>query len=62
MFQSRRDFIRNSSVVSLGLGAAALVDGAQPSSADKNKSSRDSAIVPVHTPDLQKLAFTVEGA
>ena len=62
MFQSRRDFIRNSSILSLGLGTAALVNAtdARAGSGDKNKQSSSGMIVPVETPDLKKLPFTIE--
>ena len=62
MFQSRRDFIKNSSILSLGLGAAALVNAtdARAENGDKNKQSSSGIIVPVETPDLKKLPFTIE--
>ncbi len=65
MFQSRRDFLKNSSILGLGLGAATLANSVEVRGEtgvfDKNRVSRSSgAIVPVETPDLKKLPFTVD--
>lgn len=63
MFQSRRDFIKNTSIFGLGLGAAALANAAEArgeTEFDKNKPSRNGGVVPVETPDLKKLPFTVD--
>jgi manganese oxidase len=65
MKQSRRDFIRNSSILGLGIGAAALASTeVAEAEAETNKASGTSRnrreIVPVQTPDLEKLPFAVE--
>ena len=68
MFQSRRDFLKNSSIFGLGLGAAALTNTAVAKGGETEPGDKSSArgggggkIVPVQTPDLEKIPFTVEG-
>jgi len=63
MFQTRRDFIKNTSILGLGLGASIVAANdadAETPVADKNKTKRGGAPVPVETPDLKKLPFTLE--
>ena len=58
---NRRNFLRGSTLFGAGLGTEALASRTTPTQHERHQTQMPTGVVPVQTPDIPKLPWTMEG-